>query len=132
MDEHPNVAAYVRAVNAFRANDLGALEALIADEVVWHVPGTGPRAGDIVGREALFHWLAGLSDLGFWLSEHDVIGNDRHVCALSYMGARRPGVDVETRVVSIFHYGDGLQTERWFYPDDLEVWNIILGAGPAT
>jgi uncharacterized protein len=130
MDEHRNVAAYRRAVEAFRANDLVALETLIADDVVWHVPGSGPRAGDIIGRESLLRWLAGLSDLGFWLREHDVIGNDRHVCALSYMGARRPGVDVEMRVVSIFHYSDGQQAERWFYPDDLDVWDIILGADP--
>ena len=42
------------------------------------------------------------------------------------MGARRPGVDVETRVVSIFHYRDGQQLERWFYPEDSEAWARIF------
>jgi ketosteroid isomerase-like protein len=30
-------------------------------------------------------------------------------------------------VVSIFHFRDGRQTERWFYPDDAIAWNSIFG-----
>ena len=49
-----------------------------------------------------------------------------HVCALSEMGAHRPGTEVSTRVVSIFHFRDGRQVERWFYPDDMAAWNAIF------
>ena len=63
---------------------------------------------------------------GFWLREHDVFGNDEHVCALSYMGAEREGVSVDTRVVSIFHFQDGRQKERWFYPEDPDAWDRIF------
>ena len=94
--------------------------------MVWHVPGSHPSAGDIRGREALLAWLADLTQIGFWLSEHDVFGNDEHVCALSTMGRRDGGVEVETRVVSIFHFRDGRQTERWFYPEDREAWDRIF------
>jgi hypothetical protein len=59
-------------------------------------------AGDIHGREALLAWLTRLRAKGFWLTEDDVFGNDDHVCALSIMGARRVGVEVQTRVVSVF------------------------------
>jgi hypothetical protein len=72
-------------------------------------------------------WLAGLTEIGFWLTEHDVFGNDEHVCALSHMGARRPCVDDETRVVSIFHFQDGRQVERWFFPEDAAAWDRIFG-----
>lgn len=128
VPEHPNATAYRRAADAFRAGDLAAIAELVDAEVVWHVPGRNRRAGEIRGREALLDWLAGLAGTGFWLREHDVLGNDAHVCALSIMGARRPGVDVETRVVSIFHFRDGRQTERWFFPEDDEAWDRILGA----
>jgi hypothetical protein len=30
-------------------------------------------------------------------------------------------------VVSIFHFRDGRQTERWFYPDNTLAWNSIFG-----
>jgi hypothetical protein len=63
---------------------------------------------------------------GFWLTEHDVFGNDDHVCALSIMGARRSGVDVQTRVVSVFDFRDGQQLERCFYPEDGAAWDQIF------
>ncbi|HEY8437093.1 MAG TPA: hypothetical protein VIK65_00645, partial [Candidatus Limnocylindrales bacterium] len=66
----------------------------------------------------MFELFARLGPLGFTIREHDVFADADHACALSYIGARREGFEVETRVVSIFHYRDGLQTERWFYPDD--------------
>ena len=125
-EEHPNATVYRQAADAFRAQDLRAIEALVDEDVVWHVPGNHPRAGDIRGRDSLLVWLAGLADLGFWLREHDVFANDEHLCALSHMGARRPGIDVETRVVSIFHFRDGRQIERWFFPEDAEAWDRIL------
>ena len=85
-------------------------------------------AGTIRGREALLAWLTQLKTLGFWLVEDDVFAGDRHVCAVSTMGARRDGVDVQTRVISVFRYRDGRQVERWLYPDDTVAWNAIFAA----
>jgi uncharacterized protein len=124
--EHPNALAYRRTADAFRAADQLALTALIAIDVVWHVPGTHPMAGDIRGRDQLVAWLTQVRAKGFWLTEHDVLGNDEHVCALSIMGARRNGVDVQTRVVSVFHYREGQQLERWFFPEDGAAWDQIF------
>ena len=130
--EHPNASAYRRSADAFRAGDLASIADLVDADVVWHVPGHHRRSGDIRGRAALVDWLAGLAGTGFWLIEHDVFGNDHHVCALSVMGARRPGVEIETRVVSIFHFRDGRQVERWFFPEDLEAWDRIFDDAGST
>jgi uncharacterized protein len=126
-DDHPNTLAYLRTVDAFRDRDFETIAALIAEDVVWHLPGDHPLAGDWKGRDQLFELLARLGPLGFTIREHDVFADDDHVCALSYIGARRDGLEVETRVVSIFHYRDGRQTERWFYPDDVVAWNSVFG-----
>ena len=125
-DEHPNATAYRRTADAFRAHDLASLEGLFDPNVVWHVGGRHRRAGDIVGRDAVLAWLTDVMSTGFWLREHDVFGNDEHVCALSTMGRRGDGIDVETRVVSIFHFRDGRQLERWFYPDVPAIFDLIL------
>jgi ketosteroid isomerase-like protein len=125
-DEHPNALAYRRTADAFRAGDEATLSELIAADVVWHVPGAHPMAGDISGLGELLEWFSRLRPKGFWLTEHDVLGNDAHVCALSIMGARRPAIDVRTRVVSVFHYRDGRQQERWFHPDDRDAWDLIF------
>jgi ketosteroid isomerase-like protein len=127
--EHPNATAYRKTADALRAGDLPGIAALLDEAVVWHVPGNHPRAGDIHGREAVVVWLADLLRIGFWLSEHDVFANDEHVCALSQMGARRPGIEAETRVVSIFHFRNGRQAERWFFPEDPAEWDRIFSDG---
>ena len=126
-DDHPNTLAYLRTVEAFRDSDFETIASLIAEDVLWHLPGDHPLAGDWEGRDRLFELLGKLGPLGFTIREHDVFADDDHVCALSYIGARRDGLEVETRVVSVFHYRDGRQTERWFYPDDFVAWNSIFG-----
>jgi len=126
--EHLNATAYRRTADAFRARDFATLRTLVAEDVVWHVPGRHGMAGDVRGIDALVRWLSAVGGLGFWLTEHDVLGNDEHVVALSEMGARRPGVDVQTRVTSVFHYRDGRQLERWFYPEDAAAWEAIFEA----
>jgi hypothetical protein len=45
-DEHPNALAYIRTVNAFRERDFTTVATLVAEGVVWHVPGNHPLAGD--------------------------------------------------------------------------------------
>jgi ketosteroid isomerase-like protein len=91
-------------------------------------PAATPTAGSIRGRDALLTWLDDVRRLGFWLTEHNVFASDLHVCAVSTMGARRDGIDVQTRVISLFRYRDGRQVERWFYPDDALAWNAIFAA----
>ena len=125
-EEHPNATAYRRAAAAFRSRDLLTIADLVDPDVVWHVPGQHPLAGDYRGRDELLGFLARLAGLGFVLAEEDVFGNHRHVCALSQMDARRLGLEVTTRVVSIFRFHDQRQLERWFYPDDMAVWNPIF------
>lgn len=125
-DERPNAVAYRRNADAFRAGDLGAVAGLISKDVVWQVPGSHSMAGEIHGRDELLVWLGRLPTFGFTLREVEVFGNDGHVCAISVMGARRDGVEVSTRVVSVFDYHDGTQVERWIHPDDLEAWEAIF------
>jgi ketosteroid isomerase-like protein len=127
-EDHPDAIAYRRTADAFRAGELDLVKTLVSPEVVWHVPGEHPMAGTIDGREALLNWLSQLGDIGFWLVELDVFASDQHVCAISTMGARRDGVDAQTRVISIFRYRDGQQVERWLYPDDRAAWNAIFTA----
>lgn len=124
-DDHPNALAYHRTVEAFRQGDLDTVASLMAEDVVWHVP--HPLAGDHVGRERVLELLARLGPLGFTIREHDVLADDEHLCALSFIGARREGLEVETRVVSVFHFRHGQQTERWFYPEDVVTLNRIFG-----
>jgi hypothetical protein len=105
-----------------RAGDREALATLINTHVVWHVP----MLGQVRGRDRLISWLGELLIEGCWLTEHDVFGNDEHLCALSVMGMKRGEIDVETRVVSVFHFRDRKQPDRWLYPEDPGAWAQIM------
>lgn len=128
--EHPNALVYRRTADAFRAGDRDTLTRLIDEDVIWHVPGSSALAGDIHGREALFRFLDRLREITdgtFALKEHDVLGSNDHVVALSHMSAVRKQGSVSVDVVSVFHFVDGRQQERWFYPSDIAAWDRILG-----
>jgi ketosteroid isomerase-like protein len=128
--EHQNALAYRRTADAFRAGDRDTLTELFDEDVVWHVPGTSAMAGDIHGREAVFQFLERLRDVTdgtFVLKEHDVLGSDDHVVALSHMSAIRERESVSVDVVSVFHFKDGRQRERWFHPSDIAAWDRMLG-----
>jgi ketosteroid isomerase-like protein len=109
MGDDPNALACLRTVEAFRQGDFDTAASLIAEDVVWHVPGDHPLAGEYVGRERLLEYLARLGPLGFTNGEHDVFADDEDLYALSFIAGRREGLEVETRVVSVFHFrGDGI------------------------
>jgi len=128
--EHSNAVAYRRTADAFRARDSEALTQLIAEEVVWHVPGGTPLAGDIHGLDALFRWFERLHQVTkgtFTLREHDVLASDDHVVALSDMSSENAGLRVSVNVVSVMHFREVLQRERWFHPADPAAWDALLG-----
>ena len=42
------------------------------------------------------------------------------------MGAVRDGVAITVDAISVFHYRDGRQLERWFHPTDLAAWDRMF------
>jgi len=46
MSEHPNVARYWRADEAFSKGDADTIRDMLADDLVWHVPGRHRFSGD--------------------------------------------------------------------------------------
>src|SRR5947209_15468931 len=63
MFEHPNAALVERLYAAFDGKDVASLGKLIAEERVWHVPGTSPVSGDHRGQEASFAYFQKLAEL---------------------------------------------------------------------
>jgi len=46
MSEHPNLARYWRAYEAFTKGDADTIREMLADDLVWHVPGRHRLSGD--------------------------------------------------------------------------------------
>src|SRR2546422_10032972 len=63
MFEHPNAALVERLYAAFDAGDAESLKKLIAEDAVWHVPGSTEISGDHRGHEAIFAYFQKLAEL---------------------------------------------------------------------
>ena len=60
MAERPNQARVRRAIESFNQGQPGGFMELLADDVIWHVPGSAPGAGTYHGKAGVAEFLAHL------------------------------------------------------------------------
>jgi ketosteroid isomerase-like protein len=127
--DHPHVAIYRRAADAFRKRDLDALAETIHEDVHWHFPGTSWVSREIAGRDALLAYLRELmtkTDGSFLLEDIAISGNDHHVVAVQRFGATHRGDTQKFEAVSVMRFDDGRQLERWFHLLDIEAFDAFF------
>ena len=115
MAQADNARVARELVDAFDANDMGKLDALIADDVVWHEIGSAEARR---GKEALQATAPGASDYEITATVHDIVASDAHAIALVEATATRGGQSFTYRTAEIYHIRDGKVTERWAFSDD--------------
>ena len=120
MSDHPN-ALRVRALfRAFHERDLDTIRAAIAEDAVWHFPGSNLLSGSQRGRAAIFAFLARvvqLSDGSFTLDLEDVLANDQRAVALFRGRGRRGGrtLDNPTCLVIRFEQGRAIEISEFVW-----------------
>ena len=117
----PNVNL-VQASAAFARGDQSTLQDLFADNIIWHVAGTGPLAGDYVGVARVMGLLGNISELSGATIQHelhDVLVSTDHTVALATIRAQRAGKQLQVNLVHVIH-GDnnGKATEIWTTSSD--------------
>ena len=108
------------ASSAFRRGDLGALqEQFIADDIVWHIAGTGPLAGDYYGVAQVMELLAKVCELagGTLRTELRDVSDDRTV-VFTAIRAGRAGKQLELNLVHVIRAENGKATEVWTQSSD--------------
>jgi ketosteroid isomerase-like protein len=113
----------IQAFNAaFGRSDLGAMQQFFARDLVWHVTGTGPLAGDYQGVAQVMGLVGKLAELtgGSIQHElHDVLHNSDHTVVLATYRAERAGKQIQENVVHVIHGdGNGHATEIWTHGSD--------------
>jgi uncharacterized protein len=114
---------YVRAASAaFAQGDLGALQnQYFAENLVWHIAGTGPLAGDYEGIAAVMEVLGQISALAGGTVQpelHDVLVSNDHTVALVSVTAQRSGKQLQLNLVHVIHGENGKATEIWTHSSD--------------
>ena len=117
MAEHPNAVMARQMADALSRGDMQTLDALLADDIVWHEIGRAePRRGKAALRAAAPGGGGAVYQITGAL--HDVVANDDHTIALIDATATRAGKTLTYRTAEIYHIRDGKIVERWAFSDD--------------
>lgn len=92
---HPNEDLLRRGYAAYNSADLDTVQALMADDIVWHAGGSNQATGEYRGFQqimGLFGKVIELTGGGtFRTQPHDVLANDTHGVVLVTFHAERTG-----------------------------------------
>lgn len=121
MAEHPNVELLRRGYAAYSTGDMDTITQLFADDIVWHVAGRSPIAGNYKGRDQVFGFFGKLMELSNGTSKievHDIVANDEHGVAIVTGSATRGDKSFTGNDVHVFHIRGGQVVEFWDSPVD--------------
>jgi ketosteroid isomerase-like protein len=113
----PNPRVLDALNEAYREWDLEALHRVLADDVVYHIPGRSPVAGDYRGRDAVLDLWARQKvymDGRFFAVEFiDTLVSEDHVVAVTAGEGRAGDQVVATRGANIYRIVDDRIVECW-------------------
>lgn len=104
-----------RAWEAVSKGDATALESLYDDDIVWHVSGRGPLAGDHRGREAVIGYLASVGEKAerFNASLDDVLIGDQRIAFVMRASGNREGRSLDATYIVLARLENGRLVEVW-------------------
>jgi ketosteroid isomerase-like protein len=117
-----NIELTRKGYAAFNSGDIEVVMNLLADDVVWHVFGSGPLAGDHTGKQAVMELFGRyLQLLDSQVTDvHDILANDQHTVVMATLSLSRKGQSVEHRVTDVIHPdSEGRVKEFWRFFDDV-------------
>jgi ketosteroid isomerase-like protein len=112
------------------------LRDLLAEDVVWHVPGDNPIAGTYEGVAAVmdyFTWRRELASRTFRMHPGEVlVGDAEHVAVLTDGSAILGGAERRWSTVGLYRFRGELITGCWLLPLDTDAFDVIWRlAGPS-
>jgi uncharacterized protein len=133
VHEHERVVRqfHERQGRFYAGGDAEPLRELLTEDVVWHVPGRSPIAGDHEGIEAVLRYFERrreLAEATFRVHVREVLTAGDLVIQLAGGTAERRGAEVEWETVGIFRIRDGRIAEGRLVPFDQYLFDHIWGS----
>ena len=124
-----------RLYDAFERADPMAIAGCFTDDVVWHIAGSGPNAGDHVGPTTILEMLRHTAELSKWsfrVEVDDVLtSEDRAVVLVRAFGESDGIVLNGEKYAAIYYFRAGLICEGSFFwenPDRVDEFFNLLAA----
>lgn len=131
-EEHPHarlIRDFHERQNRFYAGgDPGPPQAMLAEDVVWHVPGASALAGDHRGREEVLRYFARRRELAratFRIDVRGVIADQERAVILAGGEVELAGERLAWGTVGIFRIARGKIAECWVIPNDQDAFDRI-------
>jgi hypothetical protein len=118
---HPNEELLRREYEARAARDDRALVQILAEDVVWHVPGRNAIAGEYRGIDRVMEYVQRRRELAngtLEITVHDVLADDEHGLVIATGRATRGGSAFEWRAHGLYRFRHGSIAECWVLPED--------------
>ncbi len=129
MTEHAGANAVKKALEAYTKGDPSLFTQMIADDVVWHVPGEKPLAGVYHGQEVVSRdYLQQLTQLAEHqgLEVHDVfVGRDGYVIPTFTTRYTRKGKSLVAKAAYVYRLQNDKIVEARLHLADLDAWNAF-------
>jgi ketosteroid isomerase-like protein len=113
----------------YAGGDPAPVRALLADEVVWHVPGRNAIAGEYRGIDEVMNYFARRRDLaGRSFRMHPgelLVGDAEHVAVLTDGTAVLGGVERRWSTVGLYRIREGRIAACWLLPLDPAAFDEI-------
>ncbi len=114
----------------YAGGEAGPMLALLADDVVWHVPGRSPIAGEHRGRDAVrryFETRRARAEASLRIDVRSLLSEGDLVLQLADGTVKREGREWSWRTVGVFRVHDERIMECWLVPFDQyafdEIWS---------
>jgi len=102
--------------------DIPAMQDMLADDVVWHVPGRNLLSRDYHGKAEVFGFFARARELSggtVRIEPIEILAGDQHAVALVRVHAEREGRKLEGELQAFtFRIEAGRIAEFWFLVED--------------
>jgi uncharacterized protein len=112
----------------YAGGDQGPVQAMLTEDVAWHVPGHSAIAGDYEGRDAVLDYFARRRTLAratFRIDVRGVLADDERAVILAGGEVELDGETFTWGTVGIFRLGEGRIAECWVVPYDQQAFDEI-------
>jgi uncharacterized protein len=126
---------FARQRAMYSGGDLAAVEEMLAVDIVWHVPGRSPIAGDYRGREGVIDYFARRRELAggtLRITRHPPMCNADTLVQFADGEATIADRQVSWQTVGVYRVADGQIVEAWLVPLDLDRFDAVWSAGSPT
>jgi uncharacterized protein len=119
---HPKAQLIKRFLEAQGQGDASALDELLADGIVWHVPGRNLLSRDYRGKAEVFGFFARARELSggtVRIEPIEILAGDQHVVGLVRVHAEREGRKLDGELQAFtYRIEAGKIAEFWFLVED--------------